>query len=99
MTLDDLGSGVSSFVYLKSLPVDFLKIDGVKHCSCGLCHSRRHEPYWPCNGSSAEFVSNRAILEQIKAIDVNYGQGYGVANPKPLDILVSGTPSCRLRLP
>ncbi|MFO7640836.1 MAG: EAL domain-containing protein [Candidatus Competibacteraceae bacterium] len=89
--LDDFGSGLSSFAYLKKLPVDFLKIDGV------FVEDIAHDPVSLAMVSSineighvmgmetiAEFVENDQILAQLRAIGVNYVQGYGIGKPRPL---------------
>ena len=94
--LDDFGSGVSSFGYLRELPVEFLKIDG------SLVHNIHQDSTNReivamitklANVMSiqtiAEFVENDAIREELMAIGVDYGQGYGIAKPQPLDNLKS----------
>ena len=89
--LDDFGSGVSSFTYLKNLPVDYLKIDGsfVKDIvddplDYAIVEGMNHIGHVMGLKTIAEFASNRAILDKIKAIGVDYGQGYGIAYPQPL---------------
>ncbi|MDY7003788.1 MAG: EAL domain-containing protein [Cyanobacteriota bacterium] len=91
--LDDFGSGVSSFTYLKNLPVDYLKIDGsfVKDIvsdplDYAIVEGMNRIGHVMGLKTIAEFVSNRAILEKIKTIGVDYGQGYGIAYPQPLDV-------------
>ncbi|MBE9037618.1 PAS domain S-box protein [aff. Roholtiella sp. LEGE 12411] len=93
--LDDFGSGMSSFAYLKNLPVDFLKIDGsfIKHIldsSIDLAVVEAINQVGQALGiqTIAEFVENDAILEKIKALGVNYAQGYGIAKPCPFDLVV-----------
>lgn len=89
--LDDFGSGMSSFAYLKNLPVDYLKIDG------GFIRNLTDDPInlaivkaikqigQAMNIQTiAEFVENGAILEQVTKLGVNYAQGYGIAKPVPL---------------
>ncbi|QMU60507.1 MAG: EAL domain-containing protein [Gammaproteobacteria bacterium] len=89
--LDDFGSGLSSFAYLKNLPVDYLKIDGsfIK----GIVDDPfTHEIVRAINQVSqvrgletiAEFVENEDIIRCIKDIGINYAQGYGVGKPIPL---------------
>ncbi|NES64552.1 MAG: EAL domain-containing protein [Okeania sp. SIO2D1] len=92
--LDDFGSGVSSFTYLKNLPVDYLKIDGsfVKDIvsdplDYAIVEGMNRIGHVMGLKTIAEFVSNRAILDKIKTIGVDYGQGYGIAYPQPLDAL------------
>ena len=89
--LDDFGSGVSSFGYLRSLPVDYLKIDG------NLVRNIDKEEYTRTivdmvnqvasmmgMKTIAEFVENDCILEKLRELNVNYGQGYAIGRPKPL---------------
>ncbi len=93
--LDDFGSGLSSFGYLKTLPVDYLKIDGmfVKDIADdpidramvdainGIGHVMGMQ-------TIAEFVENDTILNLLKQIGVDYGQGYGIGRPMPLERLL-----------
>ena len=89
--LDDFGSGMSSFTYLKSLPVDFLKIDGalvkeIVHSRIDLCMVEAIHRIAQEMGikTIAEYVENDAILEKLKTIGVNYAQGYGIHKPEAL---------------
>lgn len=89
--LDDFGSGMSSFTYLKSLPVDFLKIDGalvkeIVHSKIDLCMVEAIHRIAQEMGikTIAEYVENDAILEKLKTIGVNYAQGYGIHKPEAL---------------
>ncbi|WP_242056273.1 MULTISPECIES: EAL domain-containing protein [unclassified Nostoc] len=88
--LDDFGSGMSSFAYLKNLPVDYLKIDGsfVRHIveePIDLAMVDAINKVGQVMGlqTIAEYVENKAILEVIQNLGVNYAQGYGVARPAP----------------
>ncbi len=90
--LDDFGSGMSSFAYLKNLPVDYLKIDGlfVKDIAddpidYAMVKSINDIGHTMGLKTIAEFVENDAILECIREIGVDYVQGYGIALPKPLE--------------
>lgn len=94
-SLDDFGSGVSSFGYLKQLPVDFLKIDGgfVKNMmrdkvNCAMVESINHIGHIMGLKTIAEFVESKDILEKLKTMGVDHGQGYGIAKPVPLDTLI-----------
>lgn len=89
--LDDFGTGMSSFSYLKNLPVDYLKIDGnfVKDIltdATDLAMIEAINTVGHVMGikTIAEFVENEAILDKIRALGVNYAQGYGIAKPLPL---------------
>ncbi|WP_313931620.1 EAL domain-containing protein [Nostoc sp. FACHB-133] len=88
--LDDFGSGMSSFTYLKNLPVDFLKIDGsfIKQIldnsiDLAMVEAINHVGHIMGLKTIAEFVENDAILEKIKALGVDYAQGYSIAKPCP----------------
>lgn len=89
--LDDFGSGLSSFAYLKGLPVDFLKIDGafvrdIEHEKGDLAIVKSiHEIGKALDKKTiAEFVENDSILQILKGIGVDYAQGFGIDRPKPL---------------
>ncbi len=92
ISLDDFGSGLSSFAYLKKLPVDHLKIDGqfVKN----IVHDRiDYEIVKSINDIGhaldmkiiAEYVEDEAILMKLSELKVDYAQGYGIGKPLPLD--------------
>ncbi len=92
IALDDFGSGLSSFAYLKQLPIDFLKIDGyfVKDIVFDSVDRAFVESINQIGQvmhlqTIAEFVENDEILETIKAIGVDFAQGYGVHKPCPFD--------------
>ncbi len=89
--LDDFGSGMSSFAYLKNLPVDYLKIDGefikdIVEDPTDLALTKAINQVGHAMGiqTIAEFVENDTILEKITALGVDYAQGYGIAKPQPL---------------
>jgi EAL domain-containing protein (putative c-di-GMP-specific phosphodiesterase class I) len=99
--LDDFGSGLSSFAYLKALPVDYLKIDG--HFVRDIDHDATDYALVQAVhqvGNSmklktiAEFVETEAIRAKLCQIGVNYGQGYALARPLPLHQI--WTPSAEL---
>ncbi len=94
--LDDFGSGLSSFAYLKTLPVDYLKIDGgiVKGMaedpvSLAMVESINHVGHVMGIKTIAEFVENEATCDQLKALGVDYGQGFGIHKPEPMVELLS----------
>ena len=89
--LDDFGSGLSSFAYLKNLDVDYLKIDGnfVKDMArddVNFTMVRSIHEIGRTMGirTVAEFVENDAILGKLNQLKVDFGQGYGIERPRPL---------------
>ena len=91
--LFDFGSGMSSFAYLKNLPVDFLKIDGtfVRDISTDevdrvMVEAINKVGHVMGLQTIAEHVESQEILDLLKAIDVDYAQGYHLGIPEPLDI-------------
>lgn len=90
--LDDFGSGLSSFAYLKNLPVDILKIDGLfvkdiidDPMDMAMVKSINEIGKVMGKKTIAEFVENDAILEKLDEIGVDYAQGYGISRPQPLE--------------
>ena len=91
--LDDFGSGMSSFGYLKHLPVDFLKIDGefVRNIVSdkvdrAMVKSINEIGQLMGKYTVAEYVENEEILDLLKSIGVDYAQGYVIDKPSPLKI-------------
>jgi diguanylate cyclase (GGDEF)-like protein/PAS domain S-box-containing protein len=89
--LDDFGSGLSSFAYLKNLRVDFLKIDGefVRNLmgdsvQRALVESIHQIGHVMGIRTIAEAVEDRDTLEALRTIGVDYAQGYWIAAPEPL---------------
>ncbi|MDX1432122.1 MAG: EAL domain-containing protein [Gammaproteobacteria bacterium] len=94
--LDDFGSGLSSFAYLKQLEVDFLKIDGVfvkdvvdDPINLAMVKSINDIGKVMGKRTIAEFVENQRILDKLREVGVDYAQGYRVGRPKPLDRLLN----------
>jgi diguanylate cyclase (GGDEF)-like protein len=90
--LDDFGSGVSSFVYLKTLPVDFLKIDGqfAAHVATDAVDRSMVEAIAKIGramdvATIAEKVENAEVLTVLKNIGVDYIQGFHLAEPCTID--------------
>lgn len=93
--LDDFGSGLSSFSYLKTLPVDFLKIDGT------FVKDMLQDPIDDAMVASiinigrvmglkviAEFVENDDLIKRLKEAGADYLQGFGISEPFPIEQLV-----------
>jgi diguanylate cyclase (GGDEF)-like protein/PAS domain S-box-containing protein len=86
--LDDFGSGLSSFAYLKKLPVDFIKIDGefvrditddpMDRAIVSAINDIGHEIGLT---TVAEYVESEEILNLLKQLGVDYAQGYAVDKP------------------
>jgi diguanylate cyclase (GGDEF)-like protein/PAS domain S-box-containing protein len=89
--LDDFGSGLSSFAYLKSLPVNYLKIDGafvkdmhqdpIDHAMVESIHNIGSVLNLQ---TIAEFVEHKSILQSLEKVGVHFAQGYGIARPERL---------------
>ncbi|MCK5667171.1 MAG: EAL domain-containing protein, partial [Thiotrichaceae bacterium] len=93
--LDDFGSGLSSFAYLKNLPVDFLKIDGVfvkdiTHDPVDYVMVKSINNIGQAMGMKtiAEFVETDEIMDILKIMGINYAQGYGVGKPQSFEQLL-----------
>jgi EAL domain-containing protein (putative c-di-GMP-specific phosphodiesterase class I) len=96
-SLDDFGTGLSSFGYLKHFPVDYLKIDG------SFVREMLHDPidremvrsineigHLTGKQTIAEFAENEEIIQMLKSIGVDFAQGYGVAQPQRVLKAVNG---------
>ena len=95
-SLDDFGSGLSSFMFLKNLPVDFLKIDGQ------FMHNVIRDPIDRSMveaiaqignamgiATIAERVDSADVLQCLAEIGVQYAQGHYISPPQPIDVLAS----------
>ncbi len=96
--LDDFGSGLSSFGYLKNMEVDYLKIDGMfvrdvvdDPIDHAMVKSINEIGQVMGMKTIAEFVENDVIKEMLKGIGVNYAQGYAVGKPIPFEELLERT--------
>lgn len=91
MALDDFGTGMSSFAYLRQLPVDYIKIDGsfvrgMMQDPVDFAMVEAIQRIAKCMGlkTVAEFVETPEVLEALEQMGVNYVQGYGVGKPGSL---------------
>jgi len=92
--LDDFGSGLSSFRYLKDMPVDYLKIDGsfvkdiaTDNTSYAMVKSINEVGHTMGIKTIAEFVENEDILVKLKEIGVDYAQGYHIHKPEDFNLI------------
>jgi diguanylate cyclase (GGDEF)-like protein len=93
-SLDDFGSGLSSYGYLKHLPVDYIKIDGSfirdiaeDEADKALVRSINEMGHLMSKRTIAECVETDAIRECLRDLGVDYVQGFGVEHPRMLDAL------------
>jgi diguanylate cyclase (GGDEF)-like protein/PAS domain S-box-containing protein len=91
-SLDDFGSGLSSYAYLRNLSVDFLKIDGsfvrnIAEDAVDLALLRSMNEIGQLLGKKtiAEFAENERVIQKLREVGVDYMQGHGVSRPVPLD--------------
>lgn len=91
-SLDDFGTGLSSYEYVKALPIDFIKIDGVfirsvntDPVSLAIVQGVQNVAAAMKLRTIAEFVENDQIRAVLKEQNIDYAQGYGIAKPAPLD--------------
>jgi diguanylate cyclase (GGDEF)-like protein/PAS domain S-box-containing protein len=90
-SLDDFGTGMSSYSYLKELPVSFLKIDGkfikdivTDPLDRAIVESINQVGHVMGIETVAEAVANAAVVERLKDLGVDYAQGNWISPPKPL---------------
>jgi diguanylate cyclase (GGDEF)-like protein/PAS domain S-box-containing protein len=96
LSLDDFGSGLSSFSYLKNFRADFLKIDGsfVRNMNKDLkdytlVQAINNIGQMMSMKTIAEFVEDIDIIAKLREIGVDYAQGYGIGRPRPLQEFLS----------
>lgn len=100
VVLDDFGRGLSSFAYLKNLPVDMLKIDGLfvreiledrtDHTMVRMINELAHSLGME---TIAEFIETAPVMDSLRQLGVDYGQGYHMARPAAITELI-GRPHC-----
>ncbi len=98
--LDDFGSGLSSFAYLKNLPVDYLKIDGmfvkgaaIDSIDFAMVESINRVGHVMGMRTIAEFVENADILKRMRDIGVDFGQGFHLHQPESFSALAARRPT------
>ena len=96
--LDDFGSGLSSFSYLTSLPVDYLKIDGAfvmdidkDPMHYAMVKSINEVGQVMGIKTIAEYAASQSIIDCLRAVGVDNAQGYAVARPVPLASITPAT--------
>ena len=91
-SLDDFGTGLSSFTYLKNLPVDYLKIDG--EFVLNVSEDKIDHSVVVAIGqvgramgiqTIAERVETPQVLDKLAAIGIQYAQGFFIAPPAPVE--------------
>ena len=97
-SLDDFGSGLSSFAYLQNIPVDYLKVDGafVKNIDTNkinraMVKSINDIGHTMGMKTICEFVENKAIEDILNEMGVDYAQGYFYTKPIPIESLFQNT--------
>jgi diguanylate cyclase (GGDEF)-like protein len=95
-SLDDFGTGVSSFAYLRSLDVDYLKIDGIFISNLDddpinqeIVRSIHEIGKLLGKQTVAEFVDSDKTMDILREIGVNYGQGYHIRKPFPINSMLN----------
>ena len=90
-SLDDFGSGMSSFAYLKNLPVDSIKVDGAfvrdmltDPIDCAMVEAIIRIGHVMGLKTIAEYVESEAIMQRLAELGVDYVQGFGMHLPERL---------------
>ncbi|MDA1301221.1 MAG: DUF1631 family protein [Proteobacteria bacterium] len=95
-SLDDFGTGLSSYSYLRNLPVDFLKIDGIfvkdiksNPSDYAVVKSINEIGHFMGKKTIAEYVEDDEVMDILREIGVDFAQGYGVEKKRPIVELLS----------
>ena len=93
IALDDFGAGLSSFSYLRTIPADYIKIDGSfivtmlqDSMNLAIVDSVNRIGHVAGLKTVAEFVQSEDIRQKLIQLGVDYAQGYGIHKPEPLDM-------------
>ncbi|SEC27193.1 EAL domain-containing protein [Terriglobus roseus] len=96
VALDDFGIGMSSFSYLRSFRVDFIKIEGsfVRNIpqsavDMTIVRSINNIAHEVGAQTIAEFVEDDEILQRVTELGIDYAQGYAVGRPEPIESLLT----------
>ena len=99
VALDDFGSGFASYAYLRHLPLDIVKIDGsfirgieADPINQAMVGSMQQIASQLGLSTVAEFVENQATLDCVRALGLDYAQGYCIGHPQPLTQLADNAP-------
>ncbi len=91
IAIDDFGTGMSSFSYLRSLPADYIKIDGSfvrdmldDDIGLAIVESVNRIAHIAGLRTIAEYVENDALFERLRQMGVDYAQGWAIQRPQPL---------------
>jgi diguanylate cyclase (GGDEF)-like protein len=100
--LDDFGSGYASFAYLKDLPVDYVKIDGIfikgildDPASQTMVKSVTEIAHYMQRRVVAEFVEDQPTADLLQGFGVDFIQGYHIGRPLPLKEILWADSPCR----
>lgn len=94
--LDDFGAGMSSFAYLKTLPVDFLKIDG--HFVRNICNEPTDRAIVEAIVAMARALGKQTIAEKVEdaatvgllqSLGIDWVQGFGIGRPQPIPLVAA----------
>lgn len=93
-SLDDFGSGLSSFAYLQNIPVDYLKIDGAfvydidtNKISRAMVKSINEVSHIMGMKTICEYVETKDVKDILEDMDVDFAQGYYYSKPIPIKTL------------